>query len=183
MKHKILIVDDDESIRLVLQTYLAKDGHTLETAVDGLDAMEKIPVFRPELILLDINMPKMSGFEVLKRLKEDPATSGIPVFIMTALGQEVNIRRGYQLGAEEYITKPSNIAHLKLRINKFFEKKGNSGAVPKSIPKTPAMENLKLKVNSFLKAKSEAPTVDARIAGVVDIEQLKKKMRDLLGNK
>lgn len=180
---KILIVDDDQTIRLVLRTYLTKDGHTLEMAVDGMEALEKVPVFKPELILLDINMPRMSGFEVLKRLKEDPATSGIPVFIMTALGQEVNIQRGYQLGAEEYITKPSNIAHLKLRINKFFEKKGHSAGAPKNIPKTPDIENLKFKVNSFLKAKAEAPTVDDRIAGVVDIDLLKKKMKDFLGNK
>ncbi len=180
---KILIVDDDEAIRLVLRTYLSKDGHAIGMAVDGMEALDKVPSFKPDLILLDINMPKMSGFEVLKRLKENPATSGIPVFIMTALGQEVNIKRGYQLGAEEYITKPSNIAHLKLRINKFLEKRGASAGAPRHIPKAPAIENLKLKVNTFLKAKADAPTVDDRLAKVVDVDLLKKKMKDFLGHK
>ena len=62
---KILIVDDDQTIRLVLRTYLTKDGHSLEMAVDGMDALEKVQVFKPELILLDINIQKMSGFEDL----------------------------------------------------------------------------------------------------------------------
>ena len=120
---KILVVDDDESIRLIYQAYLTKDGHTVEIAVDGMDAMAKIPAFRPDLILLDINMPKMSGFEVAKRLKADPKTDHIPIFIMTSLKQEANIKKGYELGIDEYITKPMNISHLKLKINKFLEKK------------------------------------------------------------
>lgn len=124
---KILVVDDDDTITLVFRTHLAKAGHTVETAADGTEALEKIPSFRPELILLDINMPMMSGFEVAKRLKENPDTKGIPIFIMTSLKQETNIKRGYELGIDEYLTKPTNIAHLLLRINKFLEKKGLSG--------------------------------------------------------
>jgi len=180
---KILIVDDDEPIRLVLRTYLSRDGHTIETAVDGADALEKVPVFKPELILLDINMPKMSGFEVVKRLKESPETKSIPIFIMTALSQEVNIKKGYQLGIDEYITKPSNIEHLKLRINRLFEKKATAKKAEKSIPKAPDIEQLKSKVNSFLKAKKEEPSLDKSIAKVVDIELLKRKLNDILKNK
>ena len=120
---KILIVDDDEAIRLIYQAHLAKDGHTVETAVDGLEAMEKVAPFMPDLILLDINMPKMSGFEVAKRLKENPETCAIPVFIMTSLKQDVNIKKAYDLGVDEYITKPTSIEHLKLRVNKFLQKR------------------------------------------------------------
>lgn len=121
---KILVVDDDDTILLVFRTHLARAGHTVETAVNGVEALGKIAAFRPELILLDVNMPMMSGFEVAKRLKENPETKDIFIFIMTSLKQETNIKRGYQLGIDEYLTKPTNIAHLLLRINKFLEKKG-----------------------------------------------------------
>lgn len=121
---KILVVDDDESILLICKIYLSKDGHDVETALDGMAGLEKAASFNPDLILLDINMPRMSGFEMAKRLRENPETKSIPIFIMTSLKQEVNIKKAYELGIEEYITKPANIEHLKLRINKFLEKKG-----------------------------------------------------------
>ena len=120
---KILIVDDDETILLVFRTYLSKAGHTVETAVDGEEALEKVSSFKPELVLLDINMPKLSGFEVAKKLKENPETRNIPIFIMTSLKQEMNIKKAYEFGIDEYITKPTNIEHLKLRIDKFLGKK------------------------------------------------------------
>jgi len=120
---KILVVDDDDTILLVFRTHLSKAGHTVETAIDGMEALKKVTSFKPELILLDINMPKMSGFEVAKRLKENPETKNIPIFIMTSLKQEINIKKAYELGIEEYITKPTNVEHLKLRINKFLEKR------------------------------------------------------------
>jgi len=123
---KILVVDDDDTILLVFRTHLSKSGHTVETAVDGVDALAKVPSFKPELILLDINMPRMSGFEFAKRLKENPETKAIPIFIMTSLKQEINIKKAYELGIEEYITKPTNVEHLKLRINKFLEKRTGS---------------------------------------------------------
>lgn len=120
---KLLLVDDDDTTLLIFKTFLAKAGHVIETAKDGMEALEKVPAFKPELILLDINMPKMSGFEVAKRLKENPETKNIPIFIMTSLKQETNIKKGYELGIDEYLTKPTNVEHLKLRIDKFFSRK------------------------------------------------------------
>jgi len=119
---KILIVDDDDTILLIFRTHLSKAGHLVETAVDGVDALEKTSSFKPDLILLDINMPRMSGFEVVKNLKENAETKDIPIFIMTSLKQDANIKRAYELGINEYITKPINIEHLKLRIDKFLGK-------------------------------------------------------------
>lgn len=118
---KILVVDDDETIIVIFRTYLAKDGHTVETAMDGQEGLKKVASFKPDLVLLDINMPNMSGFEVAKKLKENPETKNIHIFIMTALKQEANIKKGYDLGIDEYLTKPTNIEHLRLRINKFLE--------------------------------------------------------------
>lgn len=120
---KILVVDDDETMLLIFRAYLSKAGHEIETAADGMAGLEKVASFSPELIILDVNMPKMSGFEMAKQLKENPATKDIPIFIMTSLKQEANIKKGYDLGIDEYITKPTNIEHLKLKISKFLERK------------------------------------------------------------
>jgi len=118
---KILIIDDDETIHLICRAYLSKAGHIIEEAYDGPEGLTKAETFQPDLLLLDINMPRMSGFDVAKKLKENPATKSIPIFMMTSLKQESNIQRGYGLGIEEYITKPTNIEHLKLRIEKFLQ--------------------------------------------------------------
>lgn len=117
---KILIIDDDETIHLIAKAYLGQAGYEVETSFDGPEGIAKAGTFRPDLILLDINMPKMSGFDVAKKLKEDDGTKAIPIFMMTSLKQESNIQHGYGLGVEDYITKPANMAHLKLRIDKFL---------------------------------------------------------------
>jgi len=118
---KILLIDDDETMHLICRAYLTKAGHTVETAFDGPEGLVKAEALQPDLLLLDINMPRMSGFDVAKKLKENPATKSIPIFMMTALKQESNIQRSYGLGIEEYITKPANMEHLKLRIDKFLQ--------------------------------------------------------------
>jgi CheY-like chemotaxis protein len=118
---KILIVDDDETMHLICRAYLGKSGYTVESAMDGPEGVEKAASIVPDLILLDVNMPKMSGFDVAKKLKESPETRDIPIFMLTSLKQEANIRKGYGLGIEEYITKPANVEHLKLRIDKFLQ--------------------------------------------------------------
>ena len=119
---KILVIDDDETVHLICRAYLGKAGHEIETAFDGPEGIEKARAFKPGLILLDINMPKMSGFDVAKSMKETPETRDIPIFMLTSLKQESNIQRGYGLGIEEYITKPVNMEHLKLRIDKFLSR-------------------------------------------------------------
>ncbi|MDA8245034.1 MAG: response regulator [Elusimicrobia bacterium] len=120
---KILLIDDDETMHLIARAYLSKAGHEVETAFDGPDGIAKARTFKPELLLLDINMPRMSGFDVAKQLKAAPETKDIPIFMLTSLKQESNIQRGYGLGIDEYITKPANMEHLKLRIEKFLQKR------------------------------------------------------------
>ncbi|MHB0996021.1 MAG: response regulator [Elusimicrobiales bacterium] len=120
---KILLIDDDETMHLICKAYLGKAGYTVEEAFDGPEGLTKAESFKPDLVLLDINMPRMSGFDVAKKLKENPATNGIPIFMMTSLKQESNIQRGYGLGIEDYITKPANMEHLKLRIDRFLKRK------------------------------------------------------------
>lgn len=117
---KILIIDDDETIHLICRAYLTKAGHTIESAMDGPAGIDKAKEFKPDLILLDVNMPAMSGFDVAKMLKADPGTAQVPIFMLTSLKQEAHMERGYGLGIADYITKPTNIAQLKLRIEKFL---------------------------------------------------------------
>ena len=120
---RILVVDDDETTLVIFRAFLSRAGYEVETARDGIEGVEKAAILKPDLIILDINMPKMSGFEAARHLKEKPETKGIPIFILTSLKQDHNIEKAYGLGAEDYITKPANIEHVKLKIKKLLEKK------------------------------------------------------------
>ncbi|HOI41874.1 MAG TPA: response regulator [Elusimicrobiales bacterium] len=115
---KILIIDDDEAVRIVYRAYLSKAGHTVESAKDGPEGLHRTATFAPDLVLVDINMPRLSGFEVVRQLKEDPATKDIPVFIITSLKQAHHVKRAAAMGAAGYITKPTRAPELAAIINK-----------------------------------------------------------------
>ncbi|MEE8319351.1 MAG: response regulator [bacterium] len=102
----VLVVEDKVSLTQMLQFLFLSKGLDVEIAYDGNEAMEKINTLRPDLILLDIMMPKMDGFEVLKKLKDSPDTAGIPVIMLTARKSKQDMDRARELGAVEYITKP-----------------------------------------------------------------------------
>lgn len=106
---KILIVDDDPLLVRMYQKKLENDGYTVESATDGVSGLQKVVEFSPNLILLDIMMPKMNGFEVLEKLKSNPQTEKIPVIILTNVGSsDGDVERGLELGAVAYIVKASN---------------------------------------------------------------------------
>jgi CheY-like chemotaxis protein len=106
MPATILVVDDNESATDMTARMLSGLGYEVMTALDGPHALAQIAGRRPDCILLDIMMPRMSGLEVLARLKHDPATIGIPVIMLTAKSQDEDVLTGYKEGAEYYITKP-----------------------------------------------------------------------------
>ena len=106
MPETILVVDDNENATLMTARMLSGLGYEVMTALDGSNALAQIAGRHPDCILLDIMMPSMSGLEVLTRLKHDPATSGIPVIMLTAKSQDEDVLSGYKEGAEYYITKP-----------------------------------------------------------------------------
>ena len=118
-KSRILIADDNEPNVELLEAYLA--GLDVETAVavDGQDTLTKIASFKPHLILLDIMMPKLSGFEVCKKLKSDPATSSIMILMVTALNELGDIERAVQAGTDDFLSKPVNKAELLKRVDGF----------------------------------------------------------------
>jgi CheY-like chemotaxis protein len=106
MPDTILVVDDNESATHMMARMLSGLGYEVMTALDGLHALEQIAERHPDCILLDVMMPRMSGLEVLTRLKHDPATTEIPVIMLTAKSQDEDMLTGYKKGAEYYITKP-----------------------------------------------------------------------------
>ncbi len=112
----ILAVDDEPDILNLLDYNLKKAGFKVLQAKDGPEAIELAVRKRPDLILLDIMLPDMDGTEVLKRLKSDHAAKGIPVIMLTAKGEEVDRVVGFELGAEDYITKPFSPRELVLRV-------------------------------------------------------------------
>ena len=114
---KVLIVDDNEQNVELLQAYLEEvKGAETVVARDGRAALAAVAGSRPDLILLDVMMPKMSGFEVCKQLKDNPATREIPVIIITAINESGDYERGIESGANDFLTRPFNRAELMTRI-------------------------------------------------------------------
>ncbi len=109
---KILVVDDKREVVELVTATLEGEGYQIISAFDGREALEKIGKEKPDLVLLDIIMPKMDGFEVLAKAKKDPQTKDIPIVMLTAKGQQSDEDKGRRLGAEDYIIKPFSPSHL-----------------------------------------------------------------------
>jgi CheY-like chemotaxis protein len=119
----ILVVDDNEMNREVLSRRLEKQGHVIVSAEDGERALQEIEKQSFDLILLDIMMPKLNGYEVLERLKANPHQREIPVIVISAVGELESVVKCIELGAEDYLFKPFNPILLKARLNSTLEKK------------------------------------------------------------
>ncbi len=121
---KILIIEDDNFLRLALEKKLKKEGFEVVTASDGEEGLQKIITELPDLVLLDIILPKKTGFGFLEDLKKDPNLKSIPIIIVSQLGQPEDIDKGINLGAIEYFVKAKvSLDDLVSRIKKFFEEK------------------------------------------------------------
>ena len=105
MEKSILIVEDDKFLRELLIRKLKNEGFIISVAVEGRDALNKIKEELPQLILLDLILPGIDGFEVLKQIKEDSQTNKIPVIILSNLGQQEEVEKGLKLGAVDYLVK------------------------------------------------------------------------------
>jgi CheY-like chemotaxis protein len=112
----VLVVDDNQQNLELLQAYLEDTDCETVPAHDGPEALEIIGTSAPDLILLDVMMPKMSGFEVCKRIKNDPKTSNIPVIMVTALNEFGDIERGIDSGTDDFLSKPVNKLELVTRV-------------------------------------------------------------------
>ncbi len=120
-RHRILIADDNEPNRELLEAYLADLDCDTAVAVDGADTLAQVSAFGPDVILLDVMMPKLSGFEVCERLKGDPATSPIMILMVTALGELGDIERAVEAGTDDFLSKPVNRVELVKRVENMLK--------------------------------------------------------------
>ena len=116
-RSRILIADDNAVNVELLEAFLAERDCEIGIAVDGKDTLDKTASFRPDLILLDVMMPKLSGFEVCKKLKSDPATKKIMILMVTALNELGDIERAVQAGTDDFLSKPVNKVELLKRVD------------------------------------------------------------------
>lgn len=120
--HKVLVVDDEEAILELLKYNLEKHGYEVKTAVDGIKGVEIAKKFKPDLILLDIMMPHQDGVETCRQLREIPDVSGAFIIFLTARSEEYSEVAAFDVGADDYITKPIKPRALMSRINAFFRR-------------------------------------------------------------
>lgn len=123
MKSKILVVDDEERLRRVLEVRLQAMGHEVIMAVDGEDALVKVAQSSPDLILLDVMMPKLDGFATSRRLKDSPKTNHIPIVMVTALNEVQDRVRALEAGADDFMTKPVDPSELRARVKTLLKVK------------------------------------------------------------
>jgi two-component system, OmpR family, alkaline phosphatase synthesis response regulator PhoP len=119
-KGKILVVDDEIYIVHILDFSLGMEGYEVITALDGEQALERMKLERPDLVVLDIMMPKLDGYEVCKAIKSNPTTKQTPVILLSAKGRNVDQKLGFDVGADDYITKPFSPRKLVERINQLL---------------------------------------------------------------
>ena len=115
-RKKILLVDDSSTVLLMERMILAKNQYDVVEARDGQEGLEKARAERPDLILMDVVMPRLGGFEAVRQLRQDQLTSAIPVIMVTTRGELESVESGYASGCNEYITKPINGLELLTKV-------------------------------------------------------------------
>lgn len=121
MAKKVLICDDDLYILEAVAHVVREEGYEPLLAEDGEGALQLVRAEMPELVLLDIMMPKKNGFEVCRELKSNPGTAGIPIILLTAMAQEHDMEEGYECGADEFMSKPFSPRKLRKRLHELLD--------------------------------------------------------------
>ena len=149
MNFKILIVEDEEIIRLGLQDNFEMEGYTVETACDGEEAIAKADSYQPHLVLLDLMIPKKSGFEVCRYIRnKHPDTY---IIMLTAKTEETSKVAGLEMGADDYVTKPFSILELLARVKAFRRRiEPQSGSTSVQVPEVLEFANIKINVKSVV---------------------------------
>src|SRR3954447_16603813 len=130
---RVLVADDNPQGVELLEAYLADSGCEVASAFDGDETLQKVREWTPDLVLLDIMMPKTSGFEVCKRIKADPATRRGAVLMITALDQPSDIDRAVDAGTDDFLTKPINQTDLLRRVRALLESRWRGGELERAI--------------------------------------------------
>jgi DNA-binding response OmpR family regulator len=122
-KPRVVIADDDPDIRRLVQITVTNAGCDVTVAADGEEAVTLIRTLTPDLVILDVLMPRMDGWEVAKELKSDPATAPIPIMFLTSRGQEHDVLEGFNSGAADYMVKPFSPRELQVRVRAILAKR------------------------------------------------------------
>jgi DNA-binding response OmpR family regulator len=142
VRDRVLVVEDDETVSEVVRRYLERDGLAVEVVADGVSALDRALADPPELVVLDLMLPALSGLEVCRRLREG---SGVPIVMLTALGEESDRVLGLQLGADDYVTKPFSPRELALRVQSVLRR--SREPTDRSQPPPPALRDGDLSVD------------------------------------
>ncbi|GAB4459677.1 MAG: hypothetical protein OHK0029_22550 [Armatimonadaceae bacterium] len=124
---RILAVDDEPNIVRLIQVNLERQGYQVETANNGAQALAKIRENRPDLLVSDVMMPEMDGFELLSTIRRDPMLQDLPVIMLTAKAQDANVMEGYSRGADMYLTKPFNPQELLQFVKRILSSQDDDG--------------------------------------------------------
>ncbi len=169
---KVLIVDDDISLSMLLSNTLRNAGLEAHTANNGKDGVEKARDIQPDTILMDINMPKMNGFEACELIKKDPETSAIPVIFMTSMANDNDRIKGFSCGADDYVIKPINHKELLSRLKRFIDtrdSKALSQSLKESIDKCCQLLAKLVEIDLPSNAKDIAAEISNEFKKIMDI--------------
>lgn len=120
MPKRVLIVDDEPNIVLSVEFLMKREGYEVSTAGDGQEAMQMLAGNRPDLMILDVMMPRKNGFEVCAEVRADPKLADMPILMLTAKGREAEMNKGLSLGADAYITKPFSTHDLVAKVSELL---------------------------------------------------------------
>ena len=120
MGKKILIADDEPNIVVSLEFLMKQQGYEVKVARDGEEALAAVAAFGPDLILLDVMMPRMSGYDLCQKVRENPAWQGIKIIMLSAKGRDVEVTKGMAVGADAYVTKPFSTKDLLARVREML---------------------------------------------------------------
>jgi two-component system alkaline phosphatase synthesis response regulator PhoP len=137
---RVLIAEDNPQNAELIEAYLGADEFDIRTAADGEQTLQLIQSWRPDLILLDVMMPKISGFEVCKRLRADAATRETAVLMITALDQASDVERAVEAGTDDFLTKPINKNELLLRVRSLLKSRQNKRELDRALAYIEAVE-------------------------------------------
>ncbi len=138
---RVLIADDNPQGVELLEAYLSGTDYEIRTAADGDETLQRVADWQPDLILLDIMMPKISGFEVCKRVRSNPATRDTAVLMITALDQPSDVERAVEAGTDDYLTKPINKTELLLRVRSLLASRKNKRELDRALAYIEAVES------------------------------------------
>ncbi len=128
MTYRVLIADDEPNIVVSLEFLMKREGHAVSVARDGREALETIRRERPDLVLLDVMMPGLSGFDVCQAVRADESLAGVRVVLLTAKGRDTDLAKGTALGADAYVTKPFSTRELAERVRELLAQDRGAGS-------------------------------------------------------